>query len=247
MNLTDMWRRLRKALGVPLIEEPETKIILPIKSAGMITGIDMGDGKDTSAIFLAPGPSVGLKYGSSPLENSGGLLNKEQSDRFVNLLKKANDKMLPKPKWTVMTDDTFIAPREHDTVEEALRHRHSAPRGADPSIPLEKRIMQSLTEAVAKDIDKTILGNTIPYIPQMRMLTMPRPMYGSAGLKAKFATPRDPHETIEEALRMRHRKTGIASSGAPLFSTKDIVVQPIRVRTTFFPLLDKSIDKLWVK
>lgn len=237
MNLTDMWRRLRKTLGVPLIEEPKTKIILPIKSAGMITGIDMGDGESTSVIMVA-----GPKYGPSPLEKSGGLLNKQQSDQFVNLLKKADDKMLSNPKWTVMADDTFIAPREHDTVEEALRHRHSAPRGADASVSLEKRIMQSLSEAAAKAIDKTILDDTLPFFPQIRMLSMPHPMYGSAGLKAKFATPRDPYKTVEEALRMRHRKTGTPTN-QPLFNTKVIKVQPLpRIKTTIF-----NTDKLWVK
>jgi hypothetical protein len=226
---------------VPLIEEPKTEIILPIKSAGMITDIDTGDGESKSIIMVS-----GPKYGPGPLEESGGLLNKEQSDRFVNLLKKANDKMLPKTKWAVMTDT--LEPKGHDTIEEALRHRHSAPKGADPSVSIEKHIAQSLTEAVQKDIDKTILKDTLPFIPQMRMLRMPHPIYGSD--KAKFAAPREPYETIEEALRMRHRKPEMVTLdtiSALHFTKKNVKVQAFPRKTKFFPLLDESIDKLWVK
>jgi hypothetical protein len=249
LDLTDMWRRLQKALGIPLIETPETKIILPTKSAGVITGIDMGTGKDESVIMLAPSPSATLKYGPSPVLAS--------PKKF-------------KTQWN-LSNEALGSPFEaHKTIEEALRHRHVKSKRRtqnnifdDPGFA--KALMKNLTDQVAADIDDLMIngsptsGDDItidsitgsPYAinpPKTKYLVNPNNFVYMGG-SSLFNKPRKigfKYPTIAEALRKRHHKetTGLETIEQPLFDVSNMKPMAMK-KTTFFPLLDA--DKQWIK
>ena len=236
VNLTDMWRRLRKSFGLPLIEQPKTEIILPIKSAGVITGIDMGEGESTSVIMIA-----GPKYGPSPIQ--------------------ASPKKL-RAKWHLSTE--MLGSQEpHKTIEEALRYRHVKSKRRTQNnifddLKFENALTKNLIDEIITDLDNLVInGSTTDDLvldsitgsvnpPQTKYVVNPKFIYMGGGdilgrpRKIGFKYP-----TIAEALRMRHRKEtpGLETFIQPVFTKQDVKVQAFpRTKPTFF-----SIDKLWVK
>ncbi len=233
MSLHDMIKRIWQSRGKPLVEVPKTEIILPKplsgKSTGVITGVDMGTGKDETVIFVSPK----VKYGPSPVPASAKKL---------------------RAKWNLSREVLGSPPPQYDTLEEALRNRHAKPKDREvltDQAAFEKHLIKSLTDQIAADIDKLSLNgtdnddpiildsiSTQQFIPQMRMLSMPRPVYEPKGTKRR--EPKGQYDTLEEALRKRHYKPK-----SLLYSTKDFKPVPLpRIKTTLFT---GKIDKLWAK
>jgi hypothetical protein len=161
-------------------------------------------------------------------------------------------------KWA-LTDELLGSPiQEYRTLEEALRNRHAKPKHREvltDQVAFEKHLVKSLTDQVAADLDKLSLNgtdndddnivldsiSTQQFIPQMRMLSMPRPIYEPKDAKRLFE-PKGRYDTLEEALRKRHHKPTLQF---PLYSTKDF--KPMAMPKLKSNLFTGKIDKLWVK
>jgi hypothetical protein len=256
MSLRDMIKRLWEARK-NRVEIPKNEVIIPTKQEGVVLGIDYGTGKDVSGTVI--------KHGDKTNILQGGLLTPNQSKTFIDKIKLSDKKILAKTKIVQMKPPVRQSP--YDTIEEALAHRHVKVPEEESTLAdiqgFEKKLMKSLTDQIAADIDDAMLnsGNTdrddditldsisgAIFVPRV-LTNIPRMANPSAASKLfkKYNEPTSPYDTIEEALANRHRKLSMVGSiKQPLYASATIK-PAIFPRTKFLPLLASNIDNLWSK
>jgi hypothetical protein len=206
MSLRDMIKRLWKARANK-IEIPENKVIVPQGKPRTIVGIDYATGADETALVVAHPKSGKSIYGPSPIQLS---------------MKSIQAKKL-KTQWDISTEMLGTPAEPHKTIEEALRHRHVKSKRLTQNNIIDepgfaKALMKNMTDQIAADIDNiAINGNTntteddiildslssAVFIPRVLTNTPRSALWGKVIDDFQKKGP----ASIEEALRMRHRKT----------------------------------------
>jgi len=245
MSLRDMIKRLWKARANK-IEIPENKLVLPDLKKHAIVGVDYGTGGDETALVMA-----NMKSGKSTTFSKITL----------------NQKKL-QTQWDISSEMLGAPAEPHKTIEEALRHRHVKSKRLtqnnifdDPG--LGKALMKNLTDQIAADIDTIAINGTntqdditLDSISTSSAVFTPRVLTNipRSAMWGKVATDfkKRGHDSIEAALRMRHRKDDfgppfIEAIKPNLIQQNLVAPQNVQamIRPKFFPMLD--IDTAWLE